>query len=497
MSDRRDPRDPNSSNYRSGYDANGSRVNRTNAGSGVNRTNRNTNGARPQGQRTTSQRDPYAGQGRPQRDPYVQQRPQGEAYRQQRDPYAAQGRTQGNPNGQRHAQSRNSYPEDTYTMNERTNRSSNHHKGGRPSSKKKGGKKKSKIILFVVEIMVLVLLLGALWFVTKGEKVNYVSINEDNIVIDEQVKAQTETGAMQGYWNIALFGVDSREGQLDKNTRTDTIMIASINQDTKEVKLVSVFRDTYLNLSTDQYNKANSAYAKGGPEQAINMLNMNLDMNITDFVTIGFSGLIDAIDAVGGVEIDVKESEIDHLNNYQISMVGKADGTNAAGETSFTATAGKDYTPVTSAGLQTLNGLQATAYCRIRYVGNDFERAQRQRTVLTAVAEKAKTMSPATLGKIAESVFGETATSLQLDQIVTLLGDVASYNIGENDGFPFEENRSTGNIGKKGSCVVPVDLTDNVIKLHSFLFDENDYTPSDTVKQCSEKIASDTGSYVN
>lgn len=362
---------------------------------------------------------------------------------------------------------------------------------------KSNKKKKNKIALFVIEFCVLAVLLLAFWFVNQGTKVDYVAIDEENIVINDQVQELSETGAMKGYRNIALFGVDSRNGELDKNTRTDTIMIASINQDTKEVKLVSVFRDTYLNLGTDTYNKANSAYAKGGPEQAINMLNMNLDLNITDFVTIGFEGLIDVIDAVGGVEIDVKESEIDHLNNYQISMVGKENGKNAAGETSYVATAGKDYTPVTSPGLQTLNGLQATAYCRIRYVGNDFERAKRQRTVLAKVAEKAKTLDVSKLSKIAEAVFGETATSLELDEIVSLLSEASQYKIGDSEGFPFEENRATGTVGKKGSCVVPVDLTDNVIQLHQFLFNESDYTPSATVKECSEKIYSDTSKYVN
>ncbi|MEI3211165.1 MAG: LCP family protein [Lachnospiraceae bacterium] len=168
-------------------------------------------------------------------------------------------------------------------------------------------------------------------------------------MINEEAKEKEET-TMKGYRNIALFGVDSREGQLDKKTRSDTIMIASINQDTGERKLASVYRDTYLNLGNDSYNKCNAAYAKGGPEQAINMLNMNLDMNITDFVTVGFAGLTDTIDALGGIQIDVHANEIQHLNNYQISMVG----TTKDGET-FTATAGTDYIPVTSAGLQTLN----------------------------------------------------------------------------------------------------------------------------------------------
>ena len=249
-------------------------------------------------------------------------------------------------------------------------------------------KKRNKIILFVAEIFVLLILLVVFWGMDKVRKISIVDIKEEDIVINPEVVEETETGAMKGYRNIALFGVDSRDKQLDKATRTDVIKIVSINEDTGEVKLVSVYRDSFLNLSTDTYNKANLAYAKGGPKQALAMLNMNMDMNITDFVTIGFDGLIDVIDAVGGVEIDVKESEVVHLNSYQISMVGKQDGVNAKGEPNYVATAGVDYTPVTKSGLQTLNGLQATAYCRIRYVGNDFERTQRQNAVLKQVAKK-------------------------------------------------------------------------------------------------------------
>ena len=145
---------------------------------------------------------------------------------------------------------------------------------------------------------------------------------------------------MKGYRNIALFGVDSTTGALTKNTRSDTIMIASINQDTGECKLVSIYRDTYLNLSNDSYNKCNAAYAKGGPEQAINMLNMNLDMNITDFVTVGFAGLTDAVDALGGVMIDVDDSEISHLNNYQLCIAEDLK---------------RSYTPVKDTGYQLLD----------------------------------------------------------------------------------------------------------------------------------------------
>ena len=361
------------------------------------------------------------------------------------------------------------------------------------ASKKKKKKKNSplKVVLFIVEIFVLLAMVVVLYGVLKGEKVGHYNIKEEEIVINPAVEEKIET-TMKGYRNVALFGVDSTTGALDKNTRSDTIMIASINQDTGECKLVSVYRDTYLNLSNDTYNKCNSAYAKGGPKMAMNMLNMNLDMNITDFVTVGFGGLRDTVDALGGVEIEVTEAEIHYLNDYQISMVGKTtDGEH------FTANAGTDYTPVTTAGRQTLNGLQATAYCRIRHVGNDFQRTQRQRTVLLAIAEKAKKASPATLNEIANKVFSEVYTSLDLPEILELLSDIAKYEVVDQAGFPDMDMLTTGTIGAKGSCVVPKDLTQNVAWLHKFLFGDEDYVPSEQVQGYSDIIKSDTGKYVN
>ncbi|MBQ2936577.1 MAG: LCP family protein [Lachnospiraceae bacterium] len=352
----------------------------------------------------------------------------------------------------------------------------------RVEAKEKSKKKRGKILLFIVEIFVLLLMVVVLYGVLKTEKVGKVDIPEEDIVINEEVKVKAET-TMKGYRNVALFGVDSTSGELTKNTRSDSIMIASINMDTGECKLVSVYRDTYLNLGNDTYNKCNSAYAKGGPEQAINMLNMNLDMNITDFITVGFSGLSNTIDALGGVMIDVDEAEIEHLNNYQLCMAEDLK---------------RSYTPVTSTGYQLLDGLQATAYCRIRYTaGDDFKRAERQREVLMAIADKAKTASPATLNEIANDVFGQIYTSLDLSEILELLGDVTKYEIVDQAGFPEDNMRDTGTIGSKGSCVVPVNLSENVTWLHSFFFDDEAYTASEAVQEYSEKIKSDTSGYLN
>ena len=351
-----------------------------------------------------------------------------------------------------------------------------------PASVKKNSKKKrTKILLFIVEIFVLLLMVVVLYGVLKTEKVGKVEIPEEDIIINPVVEQKEET-TMRGYRNIALFGVDSTTGALDKNTRSDSIMIASINLDTGKCKLVSVYRDTYLNLSNDSYNKCNAAYAKGGPKQAINMLNMNLDMNITDFVTVGFAGLTDTIDALGGIMIDVDSEELKHINSYQICMAEDLK---------------RSYTPVTSTGYQLLDGLQATAYCRIRYTaGDDFKRAERQREVLMAIADKAKTASPATLNTIANDVFKEVYTSLDISEILELLGEIGKYEIVDQGGFPEESMRTTGTIGSKGSCVVPVNLEENVAWLHGFLFEDEAYTPSEQVKEYSEKIKADTSGYV-
>lgn len=370
-------------------------------------------------------------------------------------------------------------------------KSSGHSSGNKGSGKKPSGKKSSKkaqakkqrrrIILFIIEIIILVIAVFVLYSVLSGTKSGKLDLDEDKIIINKQVQEAEET-TMKGYRNIALFGVDSTTGALTKNTRSDTIMIASINQDTGECKLVSVYRDTYLNLSNDSYNKCNAAYAKGGPEMAINMLNMNLDLNITDFVTVGFAGLTDTIDALGGVYIDVDDSEISHLNNYQLCIAEDLK---------------RSYTPVANTGYQLLDGLQATGYCRIRYTaGDDFKRAERQREVLSAVADQAKKASLPQLTDTANSVFDKVYTSLDLSEIVNMLGNVTNYYISDTAGFPQETNRTTGTIGSKGSCVIPLNLEDNVKWLHQFLFEDYDYEPSATVKECSERIYNETNGYL-
>ena len=314
--------------------------------------------------------------------------------------------------------------------------------------------------------------------VTATDEVEHKDIDREQIIINEEVKETHKKEERQqiskGYRNIALFGVDARDGQLGRGTRSDSIIIASINQDTQEIKLVSVFRDTFLNLSNDTYNKCNAAYAQGGPEQAISMLNTNLDLDITDYVTVGFGGLIDSVDALGGIEMEITEVEISHLNNYQLTMSEEL---------------GVDYIPVEHSGKQLLNGMQATAYCRIRYTkGDDFKRAERQRNVLTAMMEKAKKASVSSLTEMVNAILPEVETSLGVNEIISVLGSVSGYNVIASDGFPFEDNRTGANVGSKGSCVIPDDLEENVVELHALLYPEAEYQPSRQVRNISVEI---------
>ena len=366
---------------------------------------------------------------------------------------------------------------------------------------RKASKSKGKIVIFAIEILLILIMLAILFLVmTKsGEGPKVVDLNTEDLGINEISKTDS-TGANAGgqngadgtqvidtgYLNVALFGVDATTPNgLFKGSRSDCIMVASVNKNTGDIKLVSVYRDTYLNLGTDTYNKCNHAYAGGGAEQAIKMLNMNLDLDITNFIAVNYQSLIDLVDGLGGIYVDVNKNELKHINNYQITINKDL---NLGG-----------YTAVKETGYQKLNGLQATAYCRVRYdlPGGDFDRASNQREVIKAIEEQAKKTDPATLTKVFNKVVDEIYTSISSKDLLDLVTNINGYSIVDEGGFPEESMRTTGNIGAKGSCVIPVDLESNVVWLHKFLFDDADYAVSNTVKECGAKIKSDTSSYIN
>ena len=329
-------------------------------------------------------------------------------------------------------------------------------------------------VLLITACVLLCAVFGAVAYVSaKWSKIDTQDIKAEDIVINEEVKMNKEVDLGDGYTNVALFGVDSRDGNLGEGNRTDCIIVASLNNETKEIKMVSVYRDTLLDLSEGTYQKCNAAYSYGGPVLAINMLNMNLDLDIQDYVTVDFGAIADAIDLLGGVDIEVTEEELPYINQYIPETANSA---------------GKSANYLSSAGLQTLDGTQATTYARIRSTaGGDFTRTERQRLVIEKMFEKAKSADLGTLNAIIDKVFPQVSTSFTLQEILTYATAYSEYKLVGNMGFP--QDNYTDLLSGLGSVVVPDDLVSNVTKLHEFLFGTTGYTPSSTVQTVNSNIA--------
>lgn len=348
-------------------------------------------------------------------------------------------------------------------------------------------RKKRRKVLFILEIIVLLLFIGGLYvYVQISAKLDKIDIQETDLQ-EQDIVTNDQAPQMTGYTTYALFGLDHRSRNEKLNTEnSDTIIIASINNDTKAVKLVSVYRDTLLNVKDDTYSKANAAYALGGPAQAVNMLNTNLDLNITDYVSIDFDALVTVVDCLGGLDIPLSYAEIVHMNNYCVET---------AEET------GKSYTPVelpepkpedqeAIVGTYHLNGVQATSYCRIRYTASlDMGRTERQRRVIQMIVDKAKKAGLSTIFDIMDQVFPMVKTSVSKTEILKLIPAMIGYSIDETTGFPQDYKFAT----VKGSVIVPTTLDSNVLKLHQFLYGNTNYTPTQDVLNKNAQIAAIVG----
>lgn len=345
-------------------------------------------------------------------------------------------------------------------------------------------KRRTGRVMFVLEIIVFLVLMAGLYLYAKLGQMNYEDLSFEDIDVNESVE---ENQVMKGYTSIALIGLDSREDEIEQDVNSDTMIIASINNDTKKVKLVSVYRDTYLRIGSDSngedvYDKANAAFCLGGAEKMITMMNKNLDLNIQEFVTVNFKGVAEAVELLGGIEVELKQEEIVHLNNY---CVGTSEAT------------GMDYEPLEEiAGVHHLNGVQTVAYARIRKTtGNDFRRAARQREVIYKIVEKAKNSSLVTLSKILDEVFPLIKTSLTKPEILQMGMNMLYYDIEDQTGFPFDHLYGENVTNAMGGidCVLPVTLESNVSKLHQFLYPEDNYTPSNEVLKYSQYLVDTSG----
>lgn len=327
-------------------------------------------------------------------------------------------------------------------------------------------RRRKRIALLTVEVIILLVLCATAYGIFKLDKLDI------NILDKDKLEAYRDTGP---YTNIALFGLDSRDGELDGGVQSDCIMIASINNETNDVKLVSVYRDTLLQQADGTYEKANSAYNRGGPEEAISLLNRNFDLDIQNYVSVNFNALVDVIDSLGGIELDMTQEEAFYSNGYAFETAQVV---------------GQEMKPIKEeAGTQLLDGVHAVGYARIRYTdGNDFKRTERQRVVLQKVAEKAKKANLLTLNEIVDKVFPQISTNLTLKDMMGFAANIMDYNIVQTGGFPYQVTTDESVREHDGSYVVPIGLHSNVEQLHRELFGEEAYVPSEKVQQINDEI---------
>ncbi|MGX8773730.1 MAG: LCP family protein [Bacillota bacterium] len=351
-------------------------------------------------------------------------------------------------------------------------------KKSRKSRKRRSGSPLMVIAIVFVLAAVLAVAGAGMLFMTVASA-EHISIDKNDIGINDGVAA-----SLDGYRNIAVLGTDARKGDDESNVRSDAIIVASINEETNEVKMFSVFRDTLLDVGDGTLDKVTHAYAYGGAQQSLKTLNKNLDLDIDEVVVINWKTVADTIDAVGGIEIDVQESELEELNKYIPNTAKNVDGP-------------KDK--VESAGKQTLNGVQAVTYARIRKdaVTGDYRRNERMKIVFSETFKKIKHSGPLKMLSVARHAMPEVKTNIGTGSIIRLMLHVKSYDMTDSTtGFPYDVGSWTGYAGAGYAWYgPPINLANNVSKLHGQFFNQDGYDPTETVYEISNSISYLTGIY--
>lgn len=363
-------------------------------------------------------------------------------------------------------------------------------------------RRRRRRILFGVEIFVLVLLgvglFSYMWLNNVMGRMQTQGLDTTKVAVNSEVQQNIE--AMSGSQIIAVAGLDARGAAMDgkedpdglrNSQNSDTIILLCIDHDNKEIRMVSVMRDTWMNLSTpgDGYDfaKANSAYNKDGPEGMLSMLNTNLDLAIEDYVSVDWKVLADVIDVLGGLDIEMRNAECIWANDYNKDV---------------SAAQGVEYEPIEYnededdeyREVHHLTGAQAVSYARIRKGGgDDAQRTARQRLVINLMMEKVK-KSPDKIPAIIDTAADNISTSLETSEIIQLAYNAVTYTMGTSYAFPFELCYGEHIIDALGvDVVIPVTLYTNVTELHEYLFPGVEYTPSSVIEDYNYYIVQQSG----
>ena len=344
--------------------------------------------------------------------------------------------------------------------------------------KENSKKKKSVLNIILTILLVLVILAAAVmavayWYVnSKLNQLTEVPVNAD---VENFGDYELSCVDMDGYINVLILGIDARDmNDPDEDWRSDAIMVASIKESTGDVYLTSIYRDTLFYMP-DQgfYDKITHAFTYGGVKESMKAINQAMDLNIKNYVVFNFKAAADVIDAMGGLELDIEEYEIEQLNKYnkETWRVSGREG---------------KATQITQAGTQHVDGCMAVTYGRIRKgVGDDYKRTERMRIVVGKMLERAKQLSFKEIDNCLDVGLPQIKTNLSNSDIMGLGFKMLNFKMSGTTSFPY--SITDGYMGAV-SYVFPADLYGDVIRLHEEFFGQKDYKPSETVLTISSVI---------
>ena len=339
-------------------------------------------------------------------------------------------------------------------------------------NRRRSGNSNSLVWTVLLVALTIVVVIVAVIAVVKKDKTPHNSIG--NIQQTEESEESEETEEMHSGYKMdtfVIFGVDSRKNELGKGTSSDSIMLVSMNHDLQEVRVVSILRDTFADTVEFGFEKLTYAYNYGGVKSALNTLNTNYDLNLKKYATFNFNSAGDIVDKLGGIEMEITPDEALYINAY-IDEVNKLRGTKSK--------------HITEAGTYVLDGTQTVAYSRIRYTdGAEVKRSERQRTVLFKMFQKTKNLGGVERVEMAEEFMDRIKTNFSTDKMTSLMYLMSQYEIKEMTVYP--QQFYNGLIGEEW-FQAPTTLIDMNRELHKVLLLEEDYVPSETVKDISARI---------
>lgn len=328
--------------------------------------------------------------------------------------------------------------------------------------------RKTRVILIIAIIISLIASLAVVLIDNDEPEVSEAQDNRDTVYGERRLGIDAGVDeALADYRNIMIYGIDNK-------SRSDIMLVFSINKNTNKVKLFTIYRDTYLEMNDEsilnfggieyKYFKCNHGYFKYGMDNSLKTLNRQLDLNIHEAIAMDWDDIAEFVDLCGGIEVNVTEAMIPYMGKFM-----------------------DDGTEGLQPGHQVLMNKKAVAYLRCRKDADAAVRSHRNEAVFVQMFEKARDMTRAEQMEIFESLAEDVDTNMSRATMIDILDQLSSYEIEVCDGWPYDYSIEWHKT-ESYYFYVPHTLESNVSELHKVIFDQEDYVPTDEVRRISKVI---------